>query len=105
MSKFLSGLSVLMLGSLIVFPCESFANNDETEVNIGGAVRLNYGWKDYDNDSDGAFDFELFAVDVDITKGTWFVDSQFRFYQTFNAIHHAEIRSFASPEADGRCVC
>ncbi|GAA0212144.1 outer membrane beta barrel protein [Kangiella japonica] len=91
MTKFLSGLSVLMLGSLMAFPCESFANDDETEVNIGGAVRLNYGWKDYDNDSDGAFDFELFAVDVDITKGKWFVDSQFRFYQTFNAIHHAEV--------------
>ncbi|ACV26765.1 hypothetical protein [Kangiella koreensis] len=91
MSKTLSGGLVLFLGVLLVSPGEASADDEEVDVKLGGAIRLNYGWKDYDDDSDGQFDFELFAVDVDITKGNWFVDSQFRFYQSFNAIHHAEV--------------
>jgi len=82
----------LFLGVLALsVPTPSIAADEETDVKLGGAIRLNYGWKDYDDDSDGQFDFELFAVDVDITKGKWFVDSQFRFYQDFNAVHHAEV--------------
>lgn len=84
-------ISVLLFVALLLTSSELSADNEEVDIKLGGAVRLNYAWKDYDNDSDGQFDFELFAVDVDITKGNWFVDSQFRFYQTFNAVHHAEV--------------
>lgn len=61
------------------------------EVKIGGGLRLNYGWKDYDNDSNGKFEFELFRLDVDISQDEWFVDGQFRWYQGFNSVHHAEV--------------
>lgn len=90
MSHCLSALTVLSL-SLLAFQPTAVSAEEETDVNIGGAVRLNYNWKDYGDDDDGAFDFELFAVDVDVTRGNWFVDAQFRFYQTFDAVHHAEI--------------
>lgn len=61
------------------------------EVKIGGAVRLNYSWKDYDNDSNGKFEMELFRIDVDVNQDEWFFDGQFRWYQGFNAVHHAEV--------------
>lgn len=89
----------MFLAILSVPSAEASADDDEVDLKLGGAIRLNYGWKDYDDDSDGQFDFELFAVDVDITKGKWFVDSQFRFYQDFNAVHHAEM-GYKFDEAD-----
>lgn len=67
------------------------AEEKETNVEIGGAVRLNYGWKDYGNDSDGKFDFELFRIDADVEHGNWFLDAQYRWYQGFEAVHHAEV--------------
>lgn len=70
MSHCLSALTVLSL-SLLAFQPTAVSAEEETDVNIGGAVRLNYNWKDYGDDDDGAFDFELFAVDVDVTRGNW----------------------------------
>ncbi|MCG7533168.1 hypothetical protein MHM98_17710 [Psychrobium sp. MM17-31] len=67
------------------------AGTAETDVKVSGAVRLNYAWKDYGNDSNGSFDFELFRLDVDATQGNWFLDAQFRWYQGFEAIHHGEV--------------
>ncbi|NVK21282.1 MAG: hypothetical protein HWD86_02075 [Kangiellaceae bacterium] len=63
---------------------------EETKVDIGGAVRLNYAWKDYDKEPNGTFEFELFRIDVDVEHGKWFLDAQYRWYQGFEAIHHAE---------------
>ena len=67
------------------------AESSQPEVKIGGAVRLNYAWRDYDNDSNGNFEIELFRIDVDVSQDKWFLDGQFRWYQGFNAIHHAEV--------------
>lgn len=52
---------------------------------------MNYTWKDYDNDSNGKFEFELFRIDVDVSQDDWYLDGQFRWYQGFNSIHHAEV--------------
>ena len=51
---------------------------EETQIDIGGAVRLNYSWKDYGTGSNGTFDFELFRIDVDVKQGKWFLDAQYR---------------------------
>ena len=75
----------------------SYANDTVTKaptLDIGGAVRLNYGIKDYDEQSkkrNGEFDLELLALDVDATYEDWYLDAQYRFYrgQSFDTIHHA----------------
>lgn len=67
------------------------ALSDTPEIDIGGAVRLNYAWKDYGADDNGSFDFELFRLDVDVKQGDLFVDAQYRWYQGFDAVHHAAI--------------
>ena len=72
-------------------PTYAQAASAPPEVNIGGAVRLNYGWRDYDNDSNGKFEIELFRIDADVSQDKWYLDAQFRWYQDFDAIHHAEV--------------
>lgn len=76
---------------LISLPTSKYAFSQQPELDIGGAVRLNYSWKDYGNDSNGSFDFELFRIDVKASQGKWFLDAQYRWYKSFEAIHHAEI--------------
>lgn len=59
------------------------------ELNIGGALRLNYSYKDYDDqnkDRLGDFGFELFRLDADITYKDIFLLVEFRWYSDFNAI-------------------
>ncbi|PKF53832.1 hypothetical protein CW748_17640 [Alteromonadales bacterium alter-6D02] len=67
------------------------AATTEAQIDIGGAVRLNYAWKDYGPDNNGTFDFELFRIDANVKQGKWFLDAQYRWYQGFEAIHHAEV--------------
>lgn len=64
------------------------------DVKIGGAVRLNYAWKDYDQsnkDKNGEWDIELFRIDINGDDGNWFYSAQYRWYQDFEAIHHAYV--------------
>lgn len=84
---------VLALLSLLLFSFIPINNTfaQQPELDVGGAVRLNYGWKDYGDDSNGSFDFELFRIDVKVSEGKWFLDAQYRWYQGFEAIHHAEV--------------
>jgi len=77
--------------TLLLTTQKTKATSNVPIVEIGGAVRLNYAWKDYGQDSNGTFDFELFRIDVDATQGKWFLDAQYRWYQGFEAIHHAEV--------------
>ncbi len=75
----------------------SYANDTATKaptLDIGGAIRLNYGIKDYDEQSkkrNGEFDLELLALDIDATYEDWYLDAQYRFYrgQSFDTIHVA----------------
>ena len=57
------------------------------ELDIGGAVRVNYGWKDYANDS--KLEFELFRVDVNYQDDGLFASAQYRWYEDMDVIHHA----------------
>jgi hypothetical protein len=63
----------------------------DTSFNLGGALRFNYSWKDYSEDSNGSFDFELFRIDLSARHHRWFFDGQYRFYKDFDTIHHAFI--------------
>ena len=57
------GVVVTTLG--FSFPVLAVPVSDK--LDIGGAVRLNYGWKDYDNNA--KFEFELFRADVNYDDG------------------------------------
>ncbi len=61
--------------------------NDEWDV--GGALRVNYGWKDYD--SDDSIEFELFRVDVNYQSDVLYGSAQYRWYKDIDVIHHAYI--------------
>ncbi len=66
--------------------------DDEDGINFGGAVRLNYGWRDYDDqnkDRVGDFELELFRINVSGSVGDVLLDAEWRRYNDFQAIHHA----------------
>jgi len=61
------------------------------KIKIGGALRLNYSYKDYDQenmDRLGDFGFELFRLNADIDYKDIFLSVEYRWYGNFNAIHH-----------------
>ncbi|REL26237.1 hypothetical protein DXX93_06330 [Thalassotalea euphylliae] len=90
-SLLISTISVLTSTTGALYSTNLHAQNAEPQVNIGGGARFNYSWRDYDNDSNGKFEFELFRIDADVTQGKWFLDAQYRWYQDFDTVHHAEI--------------
>lgn len=53
----------------------------------GGAVRFNYGWLDYGPTS--RLQLELLRLDLDAGAGPLFFSAQYRWYDGFDAIHHA----------------
>lgn len=62
------------------------------DVRFGGAVRLNYAWRDYDEGSKdrvGDFELELFRLNADGTVGDVKLSAEWRRYNDFQAIHHA----------------
>ncbi|WP_115718683.1 porin [Gallaecimonas mangrovi] len=64
------------------------------DIKVGGAFRLNYAWKDYDQqnkDENGEWDIELFRLDINGDQGKWFYSAQYRWYQGFEAVHHAYV--------------
>lgn len=61
-------------------------------INVGGAVRLNYSWRDYDDqnkDRFGDFDLELFRINFSGQVGDVLLDAEWRRYNNYQAIHHA----------------
>ncbi len=61
------------------------------KIKIGGALRLNYSYKNYDQESMdrlGDFGFELFRLNADIDYKDIFLSVEYRWYGNFNAIHH-----------------
>lgn len=88
--------SAVCVAALAAMTGVSAAEKAKPTLDIGGAVRLNYSLKDYDDvnkDKNGEFDFDLFRIDVDATYEDWYLDAQYRWYaaQEFDTIHHALI--------------
>ena len=69
--------------------CSATAKADEAErsLTLGGAVRFNYGWLDYA--ANPGFDAELLRVDAKGHAGRAFFSLQYRWYDGFDAVHHA----------------
>ena len=61
------------------------------KIRIGGALRLNYAYKNYDQenmDRFGDFGFELFRINADIDYKDIFLSVEYRWYGNFNAIKY-----------------
>lgn len=61
------------------------------KIKIGGALRLNYSYKNYDQENKdrlGDFGFELFRLNADIDYKDIYFSAEYRWYGNFNAIHH-----------------
>lgn len=70
---------------------EAQAAAAEPAIEFGGAVRLNYAWRDYDEgnkDRVGDFELELFRINVDGAIGDVLLSAEWRRYNDFQAIHH-----------------
>ncbi|HCP96667.1 carbohydrate porin [Pseudoalteromonas sp. K222D] len=66
----------------------------DSAIKIGGAVRFQYGVKDYDTDDKergGDFDFDVFRLDFNGTIGDVTLSAQYRWYQYMEAVHHAYV--------------
>lgn len=98
MFKFFVRSSLFCLSTLTILPTMVVAEDQSPKdsLKIGGAVWLNYEYKDYDKkqkDKLGKFDFSLFRIDVDAVKDEWYLDAQYRWYKAFgyDTLHHAFI--------------
>lgn len=76
---------------------QQLATDKETKdasIKVGGAVRFQYGIKDYDEDDKdrgGDFDFDVFRLDFNGTIGDVTLSAQYRWYQYMDAVHHAYV--------------
>ncbi len=71
---------------------EQAAVERQDGIDFGGAVRLNYAWRDFDEqnkDRFGDFEMELFRINVSGSVGDVLLDAEWRRYNDFQAIHHA----------------
>ncbi|MBB5014229.1 hypothetical protein [Rehaibacterium terrae] len=59
-------------------------------LELGGAVRFNYVWRDYGGSAgNNELDLELLRVDAGGHAGPLFFSLQYRWYDGFDAVHHA----------------
>lgn len=112
MRKYWIALTLLTILALPVQGQISIFKNDsvsigETKVpakmTFGGAIRLNYSWKTYDNElkkRGGDFGFELFRLEADGECGNIYFSVQYRWYEYFEAIHHGYFGYHLSPDLD-----
>ena len=63
----------------------------EIEVDIGGAVWINFAYQDWVGDDDGRKDdlrFDNLRLAIDSTYGNFLMSAQYRFYSWSRALHH-----------------
>lgn len=69
----------------------------------GAAVRFNYGWRDYGPDEgNGELDLELLRASVEGAGEHWMYSAQYRWYEDFDAVHHAWVGLRWSDDRDLR---
>ena len=105
MKKKLGGILLFLAAFLMCIPAtgsamtaDEFASMyDQLEkIDIGGALRFQYNYKDWDDAQDergGDFDFDTFRLNLDGEIGDMILSAEYRFYPEydFNTIHHGWI--------------
>ncbi|MDT8438276.1 MAG: hypothetical protein RQ729_04615 [Wenzhouxiangellaceae bacterium] len=75
------------------------------DISLGGAMRLNYAWRDFDDqnkDRVGDFELELFRINFDGSVGDVILSTEWRRYNDFQAIHHAWVGYDFSESVQGQ---
>ena len=73
-------------------PAEKAKDSGENGIRVGGAVRFNYSFEQYDKDNKdrgGDLDFDLFRIDLNGSIGDVQLSAQYRWFEYMNVIHHA----------------
>lgn len=75
------------------------------DIAFGGALRLNYSWRDFDDankDRLGDFELELFRINTDGRIGDIVLSAEWRRYNDFQAIHHGWLGYDFTPSLQGQ---
>lgn len=78
-------------------------SDKELSVDIGGAVRFQYTYEDYqknagNTDRGGDIDFDTFRLDLRGAIGNVILDAQWRWYQYMTTLHHAWVGYNFNPD-------
>nr|WP_320048849.1 porin [uncultured Desulfuromonas sp.] len=67
---------------------------EKQPIHFGGAMRVNYGYKDWSDTQDdkyGDAGFDLFRIDANGSINDWVLSAQYRFYSYMNCVHHGYV--------------
>ncbi len=81
-------------GSVPAIPVEQKEEADKPEINVGGAFRFNYAYKDYsgaNKDKGGDFIFDHFRLNMNVSYKDLLLSTQYRWFGYMDVIHHAWI--------------
>ncbi|MBN2644865.1 MAG: hypothetical protein JXR59_05250 [Desulfuromonadaceae bacterium] len=86
---------------------EDVVQEDKPAIRIGGALRVNYGLKDWDDaqkEKGGDFAFDTFRFNVDGSIADMILSAEYRFYPeyNFNTLHHGYIGYNFSDDLQGQ---
>jgi len=84
---------------------DSTSAEPTAQLSLGGALRLNYAWQNYNDarkDRGGDFGFEVFMANADASFGDVFVSAQYRWYASFQAIRYGFMGFHFSPSLEGQ---
>jgi hypothetical protein len=68
--------------------------SERQPIHFGGAMRINYGDKDWDETRDekyGDAGFDLFRINADGAINDWILSAEYRFYSYMNTVHHGYV--------------
>ncbi|SDJ46718.1 hypothetical protein SAMN04488540_108129 [Ferrimonas sediminum] len=78
---------------------------DDNGITLGGAVRFQYSYEEYDDDNGdrgGDFDFDTFRLDANGSIGDLTLSAQYRWYQYMDVLHHAWVGYDFSDQHNGK---
>ncbi len=86
----------LIIGCMLCFSAPAMAGVDLDDIKIGGALRVNYTYKDWaetNKDKGGDFAFDTFRISANGEIGEMLLSAEYRWYPTydFDTIHHGWI--------------
>ncbi|EAT17087.1 hypothetical protein HTZ97_07930 [Desulfuromonas acetoxidans] len=68
--------------------------SEKQPIHFGGAMRINYGYKDWDETRDekyGDAGFDVFRINADGAINDWILSAEYRFYSYMNTVHHGYV--------------
>lgn len=77
----------------------------EPNIKLGGAVRVQYSYEDYDKDNKdrkGDFDFDIFRLNLDGSIGDVILSAEYRWFDYMDVVHHAWVGYNFTEEQQGR---